>query len=194
MSEEIKNEVSTKEEKEYNERDIAKELTEGAVEDLATVNNKLDKIIESVDAVYEDGTLNLNMSGMASGTPDTGIVDEHGKPIGDDTENIPATPDFSDGLPGEADTIDDYSNQNMPNFPNYMELFNTYKQLFENLTGDVEVINKKFDKLTDIIDKNNKETNAAIRATQIYSKLFTKLAMGIGILFAILIIILFIIK
>ena len=59
MSEEIKNEVSTKEEKEYNERDIAKELTEGAVEDLAAIDNKLDKIIESVDAVYEDGTLNL---------------------------------------------------------------------------------------------------------------------------------------
>ncbi len=194
MSEEIKNEVSTKEEKEYNERDIAKELTESTVEDLAAIDNKLDKMIKSVDAVYEDGTLNLNISGIASGTPDIGIVDEHGKPIGDDTENIPATPDFSDGLPGEADTIDDYSNQNMPNFPNYMELFNTYKQLFENLTSDVEVINKKFDKLTDIIDKNNKETNAAIRATQIYSKLFTKLTMGIGILFAILIIILFIIK
>ena len=194
MSEEIKNEVSTKEEKEHNKRDIAKELTEDTVEDLAAINNKLDKIIKSVDAVYEDGTLNLNMSGMDSGIPDIGIVDEHGKPIGDDTENIPATPDFSDGLPGEADTINDYSNQNIPNFPNYMELFNTYKQLFENLTSDVEVINKKFNKLTDIIDKNNKETNAAIRATQIYSKLFTKLTMGIGILIAILIIVLFIIK
>lgn len=195
MSEEIKNEVSTtEEEKEYNEKDIAKELTEGTAEDLAAVNNKLDKTIESDDDVYENGTLNLNMSGMASGTPDTGIVDEHGKPIGDNDENVPATPNFSDGLPGEADTVDDHLNQSMPNFPNYMELFNTYKQLFENLTGDVEVINKKFDKLTDIIDKNNKETNAAIRATQIYSKLFTKLTMSIGILFIILIIILFIIK
>ena len=194
MNEEIKNEVSTTEEEKYNEKDITKELTEDTVEDLAAVNNKLDKIIDNTDIVYEDGTLNLNMSGMVSGTPDKGIVDEHGKPIGDDTENVPATPDFSDGLPGEADTIDDYSDQNISNFPNYMELFNTYKQLFENLTGDVEVINKKFDKLTDIIDKNNKETNAAIRATQIYSKLFTKLTMGIGILFIILIIILFIIK
>lgn len=170
MNEEIKNEVSTNEE--------------------MSTNNQQE---ESDNNIYTDGTLNLNLSGIGNAS-DSDIVDEHGKHIGDDEENIPDTPSFSDGLSGEADTIDDYPNQNTTNFPNYMELFNTYKQLFENLTDDVENINKKINRITEVIDKGNKETNAAIKATQIYSKLFTKLSMGINIILIILIIILFIIK
>ena len=111
--------------------------------------------------------------------------------VPDDQDVIPPTPTFSDG----SDATEEGNNNsiNIP-FPDYSKLFDTYKQLFENVTEDIDNINNRFTKIAEIIDKNSKETNAAIKATQIYSKLFTKLSIGINIIFAIAIIVLFIIK
>lgn len=111
--------------------------------------------------------------------------------VPDDQSVIPPTPKFSDG----SDATEEGNNNsiNIP-FPDYSKLFDTYKQLFENVTEDIDNINNRFTKIAEIIDKNSKETNAAIKATQIYSKLFTKLSIGINIIFAIAIIVLFIIK
>ena len=69
-----------------------------------------------------------------------------------------------------------------------------YKKIFENLTDDVDIINKKIEKLIKITDHNINEINSAIKATQIYSKLLTKIGIGIAGLILVLIIILFIIK
>ena len=112
--------------------------------------------------------------------------------VPDDQDVIPPTPTFSDG----SNATEEGNNNNSINipFPDYSKLFNTYKQLFENVTEDIDDINNRFTKIAEIIDKNSKETNAAIKATQIYSKLFTKLSIGINIIFAIAIIVLFIIK
>ena len=111
--------------------------------------------------------------------------------VPDDQDVIPPTPTFSDG----SDATEEGNNNsiNIP-FPDYSKLFDTYKQLFENVTEDIDNINNRFTKIAEIIDKNSKETNAAIKATQIYSKLFTKLSIGINVIFAIAIIVLFIIK
>jgi hypothetical protein len=106
--------------------------------------------------------------------------------------DIPPTPDFSDGSDASSNFIDDGKIRIAS--PDYSRLFNTYKQLFENLTEDVDTINSKIGKLADILDKSITETNAAIKVTQIYSKLFTKLVFGIDIGLVILIIVLFIIK
>ena len=111
--------------------------------------------------------------------------------VPDDQDVIPPTPTFSDG----SDATEEGNNNsiNIP-FPDYSKLFDTYKQLFENVTEDIDNINNRFTKIAEIIDKNSKETNAAIKATQIYSKLFTKLSIGINVIFAIAIIVLFVIK
>jgi hypothetical protein len=110
--------------------------------------------------------------------------------VPDEQEYVPPTPEFSDNSDASIEKEDQVINIAGPD---YSKLFETYKKLFENLTEDVDDINKKFNKFTELIDKNIRETNA-IKATQIYSKLFTKLSFGINIILLIAIIILFIIK
>ena len=142
---------------------------------------------------FKDGALNIE-----SPTEENIITDERGKKIGDDTEDVPPSPGFSDGSNGESEFVDDNINKNEIEFinpnQNYIELFETYKKLFENLTDDVDIINKKIEKLIKITDHNINEINSAIKATQIYSKLLTKVGIGITGLILVLIIILFIIK
>ena len=111
--------------------------------------------------------------------------------VPDEQEYVPPTPEFSDNSDASIEKEDQVINVAGPD---YSKLFNTYKKLFENLTEDVDDINKKFNKFTELIDNNIRETNAAIKATQIYSKLFTKLSFGINIILLIAINILFIVK
>ena len=61
--------------------------------------------------------------------------------VPDDQDVIPPTPTFSDG----SDATEEGNNNsiNIP-FPDYSKLFDTYKQLFENLTEDIDNINNRF--------------------------------------------------
>lgn len=115
----------------------------------------------------------------------------------DEVNNIPPTPNLSDGDNIDSEPINIQQPFGIPDHT-YIELFNTYKQLFENITKDVESLNNKYEDLIKAIDKNinsnMKELHSAIKVTQIYSKLLTKIFIGIDITIIILIIILFIIK
>ena len=111
--------------------------------------------------------------------------------VPEDPETVPPTPEFSDGSDANLEKEERFIN--IP-APDYSKLFETYRQLFENLTEETDTINKKINKFSEVIDNNMRETNAAIKATQIYSKLFTKLSLGINIILLIAIIVLFIIK
>lgn len=145
---------------------------------------------ESINNITEDTQTNIEeISENTNEEINDVTIDRDFVP--DDQSVIPPTPKFSDG----SDATEEGNNNsiNIP-FPDYSKLFDTYKQLFENVTEDIDNINNRFTKIAEIIDKNSKETNAAIKATQIYSKLFTKLSIGINIIFAIAIIVLFIIK
>ena len=146
-------------------------------------NKSMNTSTEDIQANIEETSKNTNEE-VNDVTVDRDFVP-------DDQDVIPPTPTFSDG----SDATEEGNNNsiNIP-FPDYSKLFDTYKQLFENVTEDIDNINNRFTKIAEIIDKNSKETNAAIKATQIYSKLFTKLSIGINVIFAIAIIVLFIIK
>lgn len=146
-------------------------------------NESMNTSTEDIQANIEETSKNTNEE-VNDVTVDRDFVP-------DDQDVIPPTPTFSDG----SDATEEGNNNsiNIP-FPDYSKLFDTYKQLFENVTEDIDNINNRFTKIAEIIDKNSKETNAAIKATQIYSKLFTKLSIGINVIFAIAIIALFIIK
>ena len=146
-------------------------------------NESMNNITEDTQTNIEETSENINEE-VNDVTVDRDFVP-------DDQSVIPPTPKFSDG----SDATEEGNNNsiNIP-FPDYSKLFDTYKQLFENVTEDIDNINNRFTKIAEIIDKNSKETNAAIKATQIYSKLFTKLSIGINVIFAIAIIVLFIIK
>ncbi len=115
--------------------------------------------------------------------------------VPENQDMVPPTPEFSDksdaNMPKENNSDFKFTNFGGQD---YSKLFEIYKQLFENIASDVDTINKKIEKISTIIDSNNNEINSAIRATQIYSKLFTKLSIGINIVLFIAIIILFIIK
>ena len=135
----------------------------------------------------ENNVLNIKTS-IIDKEDDTYIIDERGKRIGDNKEEIPDPPPFSDGSNGELDFVDD----NIKN--SSTDLININKQSFEKINNDINSVNDKIENLIKILDFNIKEINSAIKATQIYSKLFTKFAIGINILIVILIIVLFIIK
>lgn len=144
---------------------------------------------ESINTSTEDAQVNIEETSENTNEEVNDVtVDRDFVP--DDQNVIPPTPEFSDGSDA---TLEKENTINLP-FPDYSKLFDTYKQLFENVTEDIENINNRFTKIAEIIDKNSKETNAAIKATQIYSKLFTKLSISINIILIIAIIVLFIIK
>ena len=114
--------------------------------------------------------------------------------VPNEEKEVPPTPEFSDSYDeSQSNNIEDGQIINIAGM-DYSKLFDTYKQLFENITEDIDNINNKITKLSELTDNNIKETNAAIKATQIYSKLFTKLSFGINIILFIAIIVLFIIK
>ena len=97
----------------------------------------------------------------------------------DEANNVPPTPNLSDGDNIDSEPINIQQPFGIPDHT-YIELFNTYEDL-------IKAIDKN-------INSNMKELHSAIKVTQIYSKLLTKIFIGIDITIIILIIILFIIK
>ena len=177
----------------FGEENIEKVINANGEAVYMSKNSDVDILMNSGNDQLEENTTNNEESTQS----------ERNIPLS--PESIPLTPEFSDGSDinndpeanGAGATEIPIGN---PGFmaPDYRELFNTYKPLFENLTSDVERIDKKYDDLLKAIDstinKNIKELHSGIKVTQIYSKLFTNIIFGIDILLAILIIILFIIK
>ena len=161
-------------------------------------NNNVETQDIDLKALFESGNLEfdgnvLNINPNTDDPEPTHDVEVNRDYVPNGDEDVPPTPEFSDGSDASSDIFDE-GNEIRIAAPDYSKLFDTYKQLFENLTDDVDTINNKIARLADILDKNIKETNAAIKATQIYSKLFTKLVFGVDIGLIILIIVLFIIR